>query len=132
AVHREVGGGVEGQLVRAAGVGPAAGERAQAAVGVGLAGADPAPAPVVVVEEEPDRNAPRGAAGRDVEDVGGDHASSSRSLPSRSRVILACSSAAVRSSASRSAWARARRSASIDSALRPVAHTRKTKPKRSA
>ena len=51
--------------------------------------------------------------------------------PRRSAVIFACSSAAMRSSVARSFGNRARSSASISSAVFPVAQTMKMKPKRS-
>src|SRR5207244_3454543 len=77
-----------------------------------------------------DRDAGRGPPPRDVQDVGRDAAHETTSLWSRSRVILACSSAAMRSSVVGSFVRRPRSAPSISSALLPVAEIRNTCPNR--
>jgi ATP-binding cassette subfamily B protein len=71
----------------------------------------------------------RAAAVR-VEDMGGKSAHDASSFSSRMRVMLACSSAAMRSSSSGGLSSRARSNSNISAALFPVAHTRKMKPNR--
>jgi len=74
------------------------------------------------------RRSPTSRGGGPPTVVGSRRALGQRCAARRSRVIFACSRAAVRSSVAVSRGRRARRRASISSALLPVAQTRKTKP----
>src|SRR5512139_557493 len=102
-------------------------QRAQPAVVIGDTRTDGEPAHAARALEL-DANVLAGPTGGGVEHVRGDHPSSPISFVRRSRVIFACSSAAVRSSSAGERPSRLRRSSSICSALRPVAHTMKMKP----
>src|SRR3954465_2692837 len=104
------------------------GQRVDAAFFVGGAAADRRPL-AGLAQLEDDSYAFRRFAARDWEHVWGDQGivsgSCSSSLPSRSRVILRCSSAAMRSSSPASCRSRASSSASISAAVLPVAQTMK-------
>ena len=98
------------------------GKVADAAVGVGDSGAEH-----FVAARECDANAVRWFAGSGVQHVRAQCAhesvSSTNNFSKRRRVIFRCSSAATRSSTFGELWRRPRASASISSALLPVAHT---------
>src|SRR3954469_24250042 len=104
------------------------GERVHAPFFVGGAAADRRPL-AGLAQLEDDGDAFGRFAARDVEQVCGDHemvsGSCSSSLVSRSRVILRCSSAAMRSSSPASCRSRVSSSASISAAVLPGAQTMK-------
>src|SRR5262249_17523404 len=134
-LRRVVGGGLEAQPVgpglKAAIIGQ---QRAQAPISVGRALAEQTPGAIVFAQEQGDRAARGRPTASGAEDVRRDSAhvdeppSTPSSLPRRRRVILACSSAAVRSSAARSLPSRRSSRASISGALLPVAQTMKRNP----
>src|SRR5438876_1044966 len=96
-------------------------ERLQTALGVGHAVADDFP--LVAKDGERDLDILRGPTFGRVEHVRGDSRHHSTNFSSRRFVILRCSSAAMRNSVAASFFIRWRMSASISSALRPVAQT---------
>src|SRR5487761_1074917 len=126
----EVVGGVEFQPVLTEGD-PAFGQLTDASVGARGAAADDRPPPVCPAVAQSDRHSFCGSASRGIEHVGR-NAHELSMLLRRSRVILACSSAATLSSVAGSFSIRWRRAVSTSSALRPAAEIRKTWPKRSS
>src|SRR5688572_32483 len=134
AARAKVDAGLEGQLEDARiDLARLRDEIAQPAIRVGDAAPDHGAIDVVHAGER-DSNTARGLASAEIQDVRRDHPVldgskvGARSFWSRSRVILACSPAAMRSSGAESLARRRRSSPSISSALLPVAKIRNTWP----